>query len=155
MATVFDEGETHPVAAVVARSHADLDDLGEPRLWSMTDTELAAALPEITRLANRINALELTAAHAAETRSLGTEVGAADTGTWWANTTRQTRRAAKARLKLAGVLDQHQPTRTALAAGAVAEDQAAAIVTAVDQLPVMAGRGRDRAAPTRATSRRR
>jgi hypothetical protein len=30
MATVFGEPEAHPVAALVARFHADLDQLGEP-----------------------------------------------------------------------------------------------------------------------------
>ena len=37
MATVFGEPEAHPVTALVARFHADLDELGDPRLWSMSE----------------------------------------------------------------------------------------------------------------------
>ncbi len=137
MATVFDEGEAHPIASAVAQIRTILTDLVEVPEWSMSDRELAATVTAVGQLRAQSTALELRLAHAAGTRSLGTEVGAADTGIWWANQTRQTRRAAKGRLKLAGVLDQHQTTQRAMASGAVAEDQAAVIVTAVDQLPVM------------------
>ena len=92
MTTVFSDPGTHPVAAVVAHFHGDLDDL-DPQLWSMSDRELAQVLPALTRLRQRIAALELAAAHQADTIDLGTEVGAADTGAYWANTTRQTGRA--------------------------------------------------------------
>ena len=136
MTTAFSDPGTHPVAAFVTQSHADLDDL-DPRLWSMTDRELAQVLPALTRLRQRIAALELAAAHQADTIGLGTEVGAADTAAYWANTTRQTRAGARRRLKLAAALDQHETTHAAMAAGTVAEDQAAVIVKAVEELPVM------------------
>ena len=90
--------------------------------------ELAHVLPALTRLRHRITALELAAAHQADAIDLGAEVGAADTGAYWANTTRQTRAGAKKRLKLATALDHHDTTRTAMTAGTVAEDQAAVIV---------------------------
>ena len=136
MTTAFSDPGTHPVAAFVTQSHADLDDL-DPRLWSMTDRELAQVLPALTRLRQRIAALELAAAHQADTIGLGTEVGAADTAAYWANTTRQTRAGARRRLKLAAALDQHETTHAAMTAGTVAEDQAAVIVRAVEELPVM------------------
>ena len=62
MTTAFSDPGTHPVAAVVVHFHAELDEL-EPRLWSMTDRELAHVLPALTRLRHRIAALELAAAH--------------------------------------------------------------------------------------------
>ena len=136
MTTAFSDPGTHPVTAVVARFHAELDDL-DPRLWSMTDRELAHVLPALTRLRQRITGLELAAAHQADAVGLGTEVGAADTGAYWANTTRQTKAGAKRRLKLAAALDQHDTTRTAMTAGTVAEDQAAVIMKVVEELPVM------------------
>src|SRR6478735_7906185 len=130
MTTAFSDPGTHPVTAVVARFHAELDDR-DPRLWSMSDRDLAHVLPALTRLRHRITALELAAAHQADAVGLGTEVGAADTGAHWANTTRQTRAGAKRRLKLAAALDQHDTTRTAMTAGTLAEDQAAVIVKVV------------------------
>ena len=137
MATVFGEPEAHPVAALVTRCHADLDQLGDPRLWSITDADLARVLPELTRLAQRVAALELAAAHHAGTRDLGANHGAADTGAWWAHTTRQTTRDARRRLGLAHALDRdHEPVRDAMAVGQVSEDQAAVIVKGVDALPV-------------------
>ena len=83
MTTAFCDPGTHPVAAVVGRFHDELDVL-DPRLWSMSDTELAHVLPTLTRLRHRISALELAAAHQADTVGLGTEGGAADTGAHWA-----------------------------------------------------------------------
>ena len=136
MTTAFSDSGTHPVAAVVAHFHADLDDL-DPLLWSMTDRELAQVLPALTRLRHRIAALELATAHQADTVDLGADVGAADTGAYWANTTRQTRAGAKRRLKLAAALDQHETTRTAMTSGTVAEDHAAVIVKVVEELPMM------------------
>ena len=90
MTTAFSDPGTHPVSSVVAHFHDELDDL-DPRLWSMTDRDLAHVLPALTRLRHRITALELAAAHQADAVGLGTEVGAADTSAYWANTTRQTR----------------------------------------------------------------
>ena len=135
MTTAFSDPGTHPVSSVVAHFHDELDDL-DPRLWSMTDRDLAHVLPALTRLRHRITALDLAAAHQADAVGLGTEVGAADTSAYWANTTRQTRAGAKRRLKLAAALDQHDTTRTAMTAG-VAEEQAAVIVKVVEELPVM------------------
>jgi len=135
MTTAFSDPGTHPVSSVVAHFHDELDDL-DPRLWSMTDRDLAHVLPALTRLRHRITALELAAAHQADAVGLGTEVGAADTSAYWANTTRQTRAGAKRRLKLAAALDQHDTTRTAMTTG-VAEEQAAVIVKVVEELPVM------------------
>jgi hypothetical protein len=77
-------------------------------------------LPSLSRLRHRIAALELAVAHQADAIGLGTEVGAADTGAYWANTTRQTRAGAKRRLKLAAALDQRETTRSAMTAGTLA-----------------------------------
>ncbi len=137
MATVFGEPEAHPVAALVARFHADLDQLGDPRLWSISDTELADTLASVTTLRHRLTELELRVAHQADHRDLGANHGAADTAAWWANTTRQTKRDAKRRLELAHALDRdHEPVRDAMAAGQVSEEQAVVIVKGVDALPV-------------------
>ncbi len=137
MATVFGEPEAHPVAALVARFHADLDELGDPRLWSISDTELAETLASVAALRHRLGELELRVAHQADRLDLGANHGATDTGSRWANPTRQTKRDAKRRLQLAHALDHdHEPVRDAMAAGQVSEEQAAVIVKGVDALPV-------------------
>ena len=87
--------------ALVARFHADLDQLGDPRLWSISDTELADTLASVAALRHRLTELELRVAHHADRLDLGANHGAADTAAWWANQTRQTKRDAKRRLELA------------------------------------------------------
>ena len=137
MATVFGEPEAHPVASLVARVHADLDQLGDPRLWSMSQTELAETLASVAALRHRFTELELRVATQADHLDLGAAAGAADTSSYWAHTTRQTKRDAKRRLALATALDHdHEPVRDAMATGQVSEEQAAVIVTGVDALPV-------------------
>jgi len=137
MATVFGEPEAHPVAALVARVHADLDQLGDSRLWSISDTELADTLASVTALRHRLTELELRHAHHADRLDLGAQAGAADTAAWWANQTRQTKRDAKRRLALANALDcDHEAVKDAMAAGRLSEDQAVVIVKGVDALPV-------------------
>ena len=71
MARVFGEPEAHPVAALVARFHADLDQLGDPRLWSIGDTELAETLASVAALRHRLGELELRVAHHADRLDLG------------------------------------------------------------------------------------
>ena len=136
MATVFGETEAHPIAAAVARIHTELDDLAEVSGWSLTGPELAATLTSLAVLRNRVAELELRVARQAECLDLGAEAGAADTGSYWADQTWQTKRDAR-RLDLANALDHdHEPVREAMAAGQVSEEQAVVIVKGVDALPV-------------------
>jgi len=122
MATVFGEPEAHPVAALVARVQADLDELGDPRLWSMSATELAESLASVAALRHRFTELELRVATQADRLDLGAHHGAADTSSYWATTTRQTKRDAKCRMALAQLVDHdHEPVRDAMAAGTVSE----------------------------------
>ncbi len=53
---------------------------------------------------------------------------------WLAHTTRMTRGAANAKVRLAQALAAHDQTRAAVAAGAVLVEQAEAITKAVDDL---------------------
>ncbi len=96
MATVFGDSTTHPVAAAVAAAEADLDQVAGVGFWSMTPTEAAETLAALHRLAARTAALELGTLHHAETLELGPEHGAADTASWWAHQTCQTKRTAQA-----------------------------------------------------------
>ena len=137
MATAFDDHTRHPVATAVAAAEADLDQVTGVGFWSMSRTEIADTLTALHRLQARVAALELGILHGADVHELGTETGAADTASWWANQTRQTKRDTKRRLALATALGHdHEPVRDAMAAGSVSEEQAAVIVTGVDALPV-------------------
>ncbi len=120
MATVFGDSTTHPVAAAVAAAEADLDQVAGVGFWSMTPTEAAETLAALHRLGARTAALELgTPAPSAETLDVGPAAGATDTASWWAHTTRQTKRTAHHRMELAQALDRdHEPVRDAMAARA-------------------------------------
>ena len=88
--------------------------------------------------------LELRVARQAERLDLGAEAGAADTGSYWADQTRQTKRDAErlepptrhAMHARARPGHDHEPVRDAMAAGQVSEEQAVVIVKGVDALPV-------------------
>ncbi len=137
MATGFAERIGHPVTSAVARVRADLDSVADLGAWSLGSVGTAAALQELARARGQLAELELRLVHHADRVGLHSEVGAADTLAWWANTTRQTKPDAKRRLLLAASLDyDHEPVRDAMAEGRLAEDQAGIIVHAVDALPV-------------------
>ncbi|MDQ6934580.1 MAG: 13E12 repeat family protein [Actinomycetota bacterium] len=137
MTTGFAERIGHPVTSAVARIRADLDSVADLGAWSLGSVETAAALQELGRARGQLAELELRLVHHADRVGLHTEVGAADTLAWWANTTRQTKPDAKRRVLLAASLDyDHEPVRDAMAEGRLAEDQAAVIVHAADALPV-------------------
>ncbi|GGO74302.1 HNH endonuclease signature motif containing protein [Nocardioides deserti] len=125
----------HPVCRAVAKFHKKVATTADARLWSMSDTEVAEALLEATRLRARVEALELRLAAEADRRAVGDKVGATDTASWWGHETKQDRAAAKRRMRLAESLDRHAPTSAALAEGAISTDHARVITECVDRLP--------------------
>ena len=94
----------HRVAALVASTHADLDDLADVALWSMTPQETAPTLLALTRLKARIAALELGVVAHADTVEVGVASGATSTANWWAHQTKMTRPEAHHLTKLASRL---------------------------------------------------
>ncbi len=126
----------HPITVAAADIHARLDQLTDQPTWSMTDTETATTLVELTRLTARLAELELRVAAHAHTTGIGDASGATSTAVWWAGETHQTKAEAHRKIKLATALDTtHAPVRAALAVGDVLPDQAGVIVHAVDALP--------------------
>jgi hypothetical protein len=137
MATVLDDTGQHPVTSTIAAISQQLREVADLALWTLGAAETDANLSALAALRHQITELELRHAQHADHLDLGAHAGAADTASWWANTTRQTKRDTKRRLALANALDHdHEPVRDAMAAGHVSEDQAAVIVTGVDALPV-------------------
>ena len=137
MTTAFDDTGQHPVTSTIAAVSQQLRDVADLGLWTLRPAETDANLTALAELRHQITELELRHAHHADRLDLGAAAGATDTGSYWANTTRQTKRDAKRRLELAHALDHdHEPVRDAMAAGQVSEEQAAVIVKGVDALPV-------------------
>jgi len=125
----------HRVAAFVATTRAEADELAGVALWSMGAEETASTLVELTRLRSQVTELELRVARHAETVDVGLDQGATTTTNWWAHTTKLTRAEAHRLSRLAGSFEAHPLVREAVALGELLSDQAAVIVDAVDALP--------------------
>ncbi|WP_435746516.1 DUF222 domain-containing protein [Nocardioides sp. SYSU DS0663] len=135
MAKDLRPGGDHPVSRAVARLREELDGLAEVPLFGLGPGETGATLVELTRLAAQVAELELrVAAHAGEV-GVEQQTGATSTASWWAHATKQDRRAAAGRVRLAEALGRFPLVREALAAGGVNAEQARVITTALDALP--------------------
>jgi len=125
----------HRVSVATAHVHAELDAVADAPVWSMDPAETAATLQALVRAEARVAELTARVAAHADEVGVGAEGAAASTGTWLAVQTRQTRSAAHATVKLGRTLEEHEPTRAALAAGDICVDQARVILRWVDDLP--------------------
>ena len=137
MTTAFDDTGQHPVTSTIAAVSQLLHEVADLGLWTLpaaeTETNLtalaAAAAPD-----HRARPPPRPPRRPPRPRRGGRRHRH---GSYWANQTRQTKRDAKRRLDLAHALDHdHEPVRTAMAAGQVSEEQAVVIVKGVDALPV-------------------
>ncbi len=63
----------------MASARADLEDLADVSVWSMTRQETAATFVELTRLQAQVAELELRVARHAETVEVGLDQGATST----------------------------------------------------------------------------
>ncbi len=59
MSTAPAEYGDHPVAAAAARIHAELDELVDTAVWSMSPALLARTLPALTKAKARVAEVEL------------------------------------------------------------------------------------------------
>jgi len=125
----------HVIGRFARRAHELLDSLVDAPAGSMTPTEAADAVTELTRLCDRVTELRLRVLAAADTLEVGA-TGCTSTPAWLAARTQVTRPQAHADLRLALELERSfEATRTALAAGDLHEDQARVIVHAIGELP--------------------
>src|SRR5690349_24341734 len=110
MATAFDDTTGHPVTSTIAAISQQLHDIADLGLWTLGPAETDANMTALAQLRHQINELELRHAHHADRLGLGTERGAADAASHWANQTCQTKRDTKRRMQLAHALDiDHEP----------------------------------------------
>ena len=126
--------QLHPVARAVAEATSVLRDATGLPLFGLRDAELRDLAVEVTRLASTLTAVEGIVLAQAESRDVAAEVGATSTANWLAHETRQTRKEAHRRVRIARDLETFPATSTALAAGEVVAEQAWEICHAVARL---------------------
>ncbi|GAB6984521.1 HNH endonuclease [Nocardioides pyridinolyticus] len=125
----------HRVSVATAHVHAELDTVADASVWSMDAAETASTLVALQRAEARIFELKARVAAHADDLHVGSEVGASSAANWLAHESKATRADAHDIVRLGHSLEQHQQTRSALAAGQVLAEQARAIIRWVDRLP--------------------
>jgi hypothetical protein len=129
------DDRVHPVRDFASRAMSRLEFLASIPVWSMSPQEQRETLCELATVQSQLEALRLRVLIEADRSGATDEAGAQDAAAWVAGKTRQTRREAKADLKLAKKLDQHPALAAAMEAGRANPAQARVIFTAVDRLP--------------------
>ncbi len=130
----------HPVAELCRRLGARLDEVGDPALWSVGDSELGGLVRNLDVQIRRLQAWQTKTVAEAARRDLAKTVGATSTTGWLAGTL--TARPARARqlTTLASELDHGLgATVAAFGAGGIDADQARVIADAVHALPAEVG----------------
>ncbi len=125
----------HPVVDFAHRLHSRLDSLVDAPLVSMHPSEKREALLELAQSAAQLEMLRLRLLVETEQSESTVDSGARTAADWLAIESRQVRRDARADLRLAEKLEDHQVLSTAIGLGRVNVAQARAIVSALDRLP--------------------
>ena len=125
----------HPVVEFADRLAARLDSLAESPLFAMTPGEQRRALAVLAADEAKIASLKLRLLAHAEESGATTAASAGSAADWLAVEVRQVRREARADLKLATRLEQHDLVSAGMAAGRVNPAQARAIVASLERLP--------------------
>ena len=105
----------------------------EAPVWSMDAVETTAAIAELKPAKAQLAELEAGLLAHADRSEVAALSGATSTANWHAHATRTTRVAAHRAMRLAQGLEDHDLTRTALAAGPIHVEQAEAILRAPDR----------------------
>lgn len=119
----------------VGRAHEVLDDIGDPRLWAMTPTEIAESLAELESLKDRITAHQLALVAESDGADLAKGAGCTNTAAWVRSVTGLTGRTSSGVARQAKVLITHPAVAEALTRGEIRCEQATVIIKAVDALP--------------------
>src|SRR5690242_19413522 len=95
---------THPVVGLVGDVRTTLDKAATTAAWTMDSTACSEALVELARAKAQLAEIEMRVLLQADGLGLGHDQGFTSTAHWYATTTRQTKPAAVATLKLAQAL---------------------------------------------------
>lgn len=127
--------DDHQVVAFARWLEADLAEIVDRPMWSMSTRDAEHALLALTRVRGQLDALLMRVLRQAEAVGAGLDTGATSTTNWWSHATRTTRVEAHRTARLARSLEDHQEVSRALVAGDVRTDQARVVTEAVDALP--------------------
>jgi hypothetical protein len=133
--TAIQTDPIHRVHAAVRHARDDLASVVGERPWSMSAAETAETLDEVEACEAQLRELKSRLLVHAETVEVPAESGAASVATWLAHRHRLTRPEAHRQVRSAKRLEEHAPTRTALAEGRVNLEQAEAILRGLETLP--------------------
>lgn len=127
----------HPLESLIAGLEALTAASADAPAWTLRPSQVADLLPRLAVAENQLAAVKLAMLAEADRHRVGDNVGAANTGSWFANVTRSDKPAAHRAVVLARQLDDdaHAATRAALARGEVSADQAAVILRKIEALP--------------------
>ena len=109
--------QPHPVTRALAGARDQLHAVAGVPVWSMDATETTATIDEIQSAKAQLAELEARLLAHADRIELAGHAGATSTANWHAHRTRTTRPAAHRAMRLATGLEDHDPTRAALADG--------------------------------------
>src|SRR3954452_11195441 len=125
----------HRVTTAIAGVRCELSSVAAAAVWSMDAAETTAALVEIRSAKAQLAELEARLLCHADRLEVAGSTAASSTANWHAVATATTRLAAHRMMRTAHGLDRHEPTRAALARGALNLEQAEAILRALAELP--------------------
>jgi hypothetical protein len=103
--------------------------------WPLSDADIADCLDIAHRLQQEAAATLLHLVHAADTRDIAHHQGCRTTAGWLRSRLRLDPLAARTLVEQAAALDRHPAVDQALSCGAVDQAQAAAVTSALDDLP--------------------
>jgi hypothetical protein len=126
---------SHRVTRAVAEARQDLAEVADVSVWSMRADETMATIDEVLRTEDQLAEIKARLLSHAQQIQLPAKTGSTSTANWHAHRTRTDRRAAHRTMRLAGSLQQHEATRTALAEGKLHAEQAQVILDGLQQLP--------------------
>lgn len=136
----------HPIELFLCATLDALRDLADVAVWSMDEATTDRVVVMAARVAAGVAELEARAVGHAETLGRPGAAQCRSVRQWLRVTTRVSGREASAKARLAAALVAHEPTRAAMARGAVHADQARAIADVVADLgPEVGVRDRGRA----------
>jgi len=127
--------DDHQVVAFARWLEADLAEIVDRPMWSMSTRDAEHALLALTRVRGQLDALLMRVLRQAEAVGAGLDTGATSTTNWWSHATRTTRAEAHRTARLARSLEDHEEVGRALVAGDVRTEQARVVTEAVDALP--------------------
>ncbi|SDC91714.1 HNH endonuclease signature motif containing protein [Rhodococcus tukisamuensis] len=113
---------------------AMLTDPTRVEAWRLDETELLAAVPDVSEAILKLEALRVRLVHEADERCLPTHVGAADTASWLADATHMTAAMAGRIVRLGCELPLHPRMAAALDGGRIELGHVQVIVNFLDRL---------------------